>query len=166
MRRDCRPRVARVQFKKKSWCTHIDYLIRIANSRLYAIRLLKSLLSESDLLKLYNSTVRCILEYGSPLLLSISNSECEKLEKVQSRFHKILHPNCTLDSCLPTLLERRKTTSVKMFYNAFHNVEHTLHSIIPDKGKNLFLIPKCKSAKRFKTFIPATSSIVNSYYTR
>ncbi len=50
-----------------SWNCHVDYVIKKANSRLYALRLLKKAdLSHSELVNIYGSFIRSRVEYASP----------------------------------------------------------------------------------------------------
>ena len=50
-----------------TWRVHIDYVLKKANSRLYALRKLRRAgLNQSDLVNVYCSLVRTCLEYASP----------------------------------------------------------------------------------------------------
>ena len=51
-----------------SWSIHCDYIVKRARKRLYVLRvLMKSGLPPADLIQVYCSLVRPILEYASPL---------------------------------------------------------------------------------------------------
>ncbi|CAB4038353.1 RNA-directed DNA polymerase from mobile element jockey, partial [Paramuricea clavata] len=50
-----------------SWNCHVDYVIKKANTRLYALRILKKAgLSKSELVDIYCSFIRSRIEYASP----------------------------------------------------------------------------------------------------
>ena len=51
-----------------TWNTHIDYLFKKANKRLYALRILKkSGVAIDDLVKIFCPLIRSVLEYASPV---------------------------------------------------------------------------------------------------
>ena len=55
-----------------TWNMHIDYVFKKANKRLYAIRLLKkSGVTTEDLVKIYCSLIRSVLEYAAPVWLDL-----------------------------------------------------------------------------------------------
>ena len=49
------------------WNQHVEYIVKRANKRLYALRLLKkSGLPHTDLVQIYCSLIRSVVEYASP----------------------------------------------------------------------------------------------------
>ena len=149
-----------------TWSTHIDNIVRIASSRLHAIRILKPLISETHLIAAYSSNVRSILEYCCQLFVSISSTEATRLQNVQDRFHKIVHfdgCNCKL---LAPLSERRVKASCKLYLKAHSDATHVLHHLIPRKICTFFDQPLCHTSRRLNSFIPFVTKIVNSNRTR
>jgi len=78
-----------------SWDTHINYVIRLASRRLYALYVLRNVLEKKHLIRVYEALVRSILEYCSPLFIGLNGKNSDLLEKVQRRAHKIIcNSNC------------------------------------------------------------------------
>ena len=129
-----------------SWNVHIDYICKKANSRLYALRLLKkSGLNTSDLIKIYCSLVRSVLEYVAPVWSNLPDHLSRKIESLQKRALRIVYPeHCYQEalqtSCLPTLSERRETICKDLKFNLkmSQNISNPLISIIkPLQTRNI-----------------------------
>ncbi|XP_033628919.1 uncharacterized protein LOC117291377 [Asterias rubens] len=77
------------------WDTHVGSMIKRANSRLFMLRKLKyHYLSISDLVAIYTSFVRPILEYAAPAWSgALSSKQCNDLERVQKRACRIILGN-------------------------------------------------------------------------
>ena len=96
-----------------SWSIHCDYIVKRARKRLYVLRvLMKSGLPPADLIQVYCSLVRPILEYASPVWAALPNCLVQLVESVQKSALRIIFPDCSYESALvrcglPTLLSRR-----------------------------------------------------------
>ena len=67
-----------------SWTKHCDVIVKKANRRLYAIRKLKgACVKENDLVAVYCSLIRSILEYGSVAFAHLPNYLSNPLEGIQ-----------------------------------------------------------------------------------
>ena len=76
-----------------SWHANTEYIVTKANKRLWMLRRLQNLGAEKeDLLEIYRTQVRCVLEMAVPAWhSSISQLEKRNIERVQkSAFHIIL----------------------------------------------------------------------------
>ena len=72
---------------------HVDYVLKKANSRLYAPRKLRRAgLNQSDLVNVYCSLVITCLEYASPSWASLSATLSEDIESPQRRVLRIIYP--------------------------------------------------------------------------
>ncbi len=92
------------------WNVHVDKVLKKANSRLYALRLLKraGLLQPSDIIQIYCSFIRSRIEYASPVWSSIPKTLSDLLESVQKRALKIVYPDLSYEEALETSnLQRR-----------------------------------------------------------
>ncbi|KAI8498246.1 hypothetical protein Bbelb_241900 [Branchiostoma belcheri] len=93
---------------KLSWNDHVQSLVSKASSRLHYLRLLtKQGMSVVDLVQIYLSLIRSVLEYGHVLLVGCSREQSDSIERVQKRALRIISlggrrtvPN------LPSLKER------------------------------------------------------------
>ena len=51
-----------------TWDTHVDYILRKANKRLYILRVLRrSVVSVPDMVNIYCAVIRSVVEYASPV---------------------------------------------------------------------------------------------------
>ena len=74
-----------------SWSTHCDYIIKKSNRRLYALRKLKSCgVQEGELVAVYCSLLRSVLEYTSVVFANLPKYLCKAVERVQKRALKII----------------------------------------------------------------------------
>ncbi|XP_035699606.1 uncharacterized protein LOC118432183 [Branchiostoma floridae] len=115
-----------------SWRDHVRAMVSKASSRLHYLRLLtKQGMSVHDLIQVYLSLIRPILEYGHVLLVGCSEEQAASMERVQRRALRII-------SCggrrsvpeLPSLKERREAAAVSLFKAMLHP-EHPLHDLVP-----------------------------------
>lgn len=96
-----------------SWSIHSDYIVKKAHKRLYVLRVLtKSGLPPADLIQVYGSLVRPILEFASPMWAALPAGLVQLVESVQMSALRIIFPDCSYEfaivSCgLPTQLARR-----------------------------------------------------------
>ena len=83
-----------------SWNTHVDMVLKKANSRLYALRLLKKAgLLPADIV---DSFIRSRIDYASPVWSSLPKSLSDLLESVQKRALKIAYPALAYEEALET----------------------------------------------------------------
>ena len=82
---------------------HVDYVIQKANSRLYALRLLKKAgLSRAELVNIYCSFIRSRVEYASPAWSSLTKYLSDLIESIQKRALRIIYPLLSYENALST----------------------------------------------------------------
>ena len=97
-----------------SWNVHIEHIVKKANKRLYALRTLKKGgLTTMQLVQVYCSIVRSVLEYACPVWAALPKYLDDTIESVQKRALRIVLPNCHYDDALiqsgiTTLSQRRE----------------------------------------------------------
>ena len=111
-----------------TWKIHVDYILKKANSRLFSLRLLKKAeLNHIDLITIYRSVIRSILEYASPVWADLPDYLCSHLESVQKRALKIIFPGLPYCEALKTsklkTLECRREESCQKFINSIRTKE-------------------------------------------
>lgn len=75
------------------WNCHVNYIIKKACKRLYSPRVLRrARVCQSNILKIYLSTVQPILEYAVPVWQDIPAYLSESMEQVQKRALNIIYP--------------------------------------------------------------------------
>ena len=133
------------------WDSHIDQVVLNASRKLHALKSLKNTLSESSLIKLYDASVRSVIEYGSQLFIGANKNCMDKLDKIQRRATNILQLG---HGDLANLKERRLTAAYKLIAQAKANKLHILNDLVPDTlprtGK--YFIELTNTVRRRKSF--------------
>ena len=84
-----------------SWNVHIEHIVKKANKRLYTLRALKkSGLTIKQLVQVYCSIVRSVLEYACSVWAALPKYLDDAVESVQKRALRIFLPNCHYDEAL------------------------------------------------------------------
>ena len=117
-----------------TWTAHCDYIVKKASRRLYALRQLRKCgVSTSDIVKVYCSLIRSILEYASVVFADLPEYLCNILEKVQKRALAIIFPDASYDQALAkadlTSLGSRRLESCSKFINNI-NLDNPLYGLI------------------------------------
>ncbi len=152
-----------------SWNDHIQNICSIASRRMYALRIIKPIISKNNLKLVYDGLIRSILEYGSPAFGNLPKGLSDKLEKIQSRCHRLIcgSSECNCDMFL-ALSERRMEASKKLFRKSSASKTHVLHSIIPPQSyrSNRFIQQPSLTSRYLSSFIPHTTILVNEQCSR
>ena len=119
------------------WNCHVDHIIKKASKKLYSLRVLRRAGVENDnILKVYLTTVRPVLEYAVPVWQAIPDYLSEAIEVVQKRSLKIIYPECDsyTDALnladIPTLKSRRDLLCEK-YMDKMKSKDHPLHNLLP-----------------------------------
>ena len=102
---------------------HCEYIIKKANRRLYALRKLKkSGVSSSDIVVVYCTVIRTMIEYASVVFANLSQTLSKDLERVQKRAMSIIYPSRSYPDALSfagiqTLCVRRAEACNKFVAN-------------------------------------------------
>ncbi|XP_019625504.1 PREDICTED: uncharacterized protein LOC109470861 [Branchiostoma belcheri] len=117
---------------KLSWREHVRSTVSKASSRLHYLRLLtKQGMSVEDLIQVYLSLIRPVLEYGHVLLVGCSEDLAASMERVQRRALRIISRGGRRSvPDLPSLKERREAAAVTLF-KAMLRPDHPLHDLAP-----------------------------------
>ena len=83
------------------WNCHVDYITAKASKKLYVHRLLKRAgVHEQDMLKVFRSSVRPILEYAVQRWQDIPDYLSDKIQFFQKKALKIIYPNSSYSQAL------------------------------------------------------------------
>ncbi|CAB4042537.1 Hypothetical predicted protein [Paramuricea clavata] len=163
---------------KLKWQDNTEALVKKASKRLYIIRVLQRCgPPPNDLLLVYFSMVRSILEYACPVWHTLL-PKClgDKIEKVQKRAFRIIYPKTDYEDALniakcKRLVDRRQELCAKTFKKILKPDAHLNHLLPPlrEESHELdlrhnsnFTLTKCRT-ERFKTsFVPAMTANFNS----
>ena len=152
-----------------NWSSHVKYIITKASRRIFVItRLLRSGMSTADILSVYSSIVRSVLEYASPVWhCGLTQTQSVDIEKVQRRCLKIIFPVLSYKEALKisgfeTLSVRRERAARELFVQVKHPL-HILNSLLKLKDKvdngvstrdtYPFVIPRSKTNRLAKSLI-------------
>ena len=150
------------------WDEHIDYINGKASKRLYFLRRLKrSGLEDRELIVLYVSMIRSVLEYACPVwstCLTIGLSDT--IESIQKRAFHIIDSSLTYEEActkfqMQTLKERRDDICAK-FFQKMTLPNHRLHDLLPEpkkyhhdlRTKRTYPLPKCQTNRYKNSFVP------------
>jgi hypothetical protein len=152
-----------------SWSAHLNYILSKVSKRIYCITLLaKARVQQSDIVQVYISIVRSVLEYACPVWHpGLTKLQCDDIEQIQRRCLKIIYPNLKYHEALKfanldTLSDRRDAITRKMFQE-IKDPSHILHDLLPQRDftstlslrdKYPFHIPICKKTRYGRAFIP------------
>ena len=150
-----------------TWSVYCIHIIKKSNKRLYALRKLKkSGVASSDILFVYCTIIRSILEYASVVFANLPQSLSNDLEKVQKRALSIIYPNCSYEDALKVAgidsLELLRNVACKRFgetilpgnplYPIIHNCPEPQNHAYNLRANNV--AKKIKSrADRFVNFV-------------
>lgn len=151
-----------------NWDDHIDYVCRNASRRVYALRRLKSAgISRPDLIIVFCSYIRSLLEYNSPLFVGLSVKNDTRLQKIFRLCHRIICGNDCKNMCLGDVINRRVHRACKVF-NEILQPSSVLHYLAPrqlEYSKHLELC-HLRTHRRSSAFIPFCTVLHNSVLKR
>ena len=77
-----------------TWKEHVTHIVKKGSKRLYAKRALKKCrLTDRQLILVYCSIIRSVLEYASPAWAGLTQYLSDQIESIQKRAHKIIFPS-------------------------------------------------------------------------
>ena len=151
-----------------TWDEHVSAICAKANGRVQQLYLLRRCgVSPKDLVLIYISTIRPVLEYAAAVWHpGLSKSLTNQIESIQKRVLRIVFPSLTYElalerSELPTL-EQRRTNITRRLFKQIQEPSHKLHQLLPLpqpasynlRNKLKFPLPKCKTSRFRNSFLP------------
>ena len=121
-----------------TWKENTSLICNRAKQRLYfLVHLKRAGLTSSDLLKMYCSFIRPVLEYCSTIWhFALTENETDNIERIQKRALRIIcgyeksYDECLTECCLDSLAQRR-LHSCKQLFDAIQCDKHVLHDLLP-----------------------------------
>ena len=115
---------------------HVDYTIKKACKKLYSHRLRRARVSQPNILRIYLSTVRPVLEYAVPVWQDIPAYLPKAIERVQKRALNIIYPEAESYAHALQLgkLDRLDDRRVLLCYKYMAKMKspsHPLHHLLP-----------------------------------
>ena len=132
-----------------------------ASKRLYMYQLKRAGVDQRDLVRIYMSVIRPVLEYAAPVWsTSMPGYLSDKIETIQKRAMRTIFPGMDYDDILAslnvqTLADRRHDICVN-YFNKMKNPNHKLHHLLPDVRNVSYLL-------RSRTQYPLVRARTNRY---
>jgi hypothetical protein len=155
---------------KLTWHDHFSYVSRKVSSRLYVLRILKQIFSHDQLVEVFYSSVRSLLEYASPVFMNPGVGLNAKFEALCKRAFRIIHGydrnSCTNCDML-NVDARRRTLSMRLFLQALGNPHHSLYPLLPHQSSRSkrIILPHVRCTRRLNSFIISCSLLFNECLT-
>jgi len=84
-----------------TWNEHVTHIVKKGSMRLYAIRALrKCRLTDRQLILVYCSIIRSVLEYTSPVWAGLTQYLSDQIESIQKTALKIIFPSLCYEDAL------------------------------------------------------------------
>ena len=151
-----------------AWTRHVKYIVAKASKRLFALcQLVRCGFSHDDIVTVYCSLIRPVLEYASPVWhCGLTGVLSDEVESVQKRCMRIIFPHLSYSDAiavagLERLSARRETAVIKLFNEIKHET-HVLHSLLPVKPTQSGLatrdnypyrLPRARTERRSRSLI-------------
>ena len=151
-----------------TWNAHVDTIVSKARKRVFTIYQLKRAgISQCDLLRVYVSVIRPVLEYACPVChTSPPMHLSDNIETIQKRCLRTIFPGHSYDearsiSNLPTIFERR-TKLYQSYFRKMHNADHKLNMLLPNQRNisydlrtyNTLPVPLARTDRFRRSLIP------------
>ena len=151
-----------------SWNAHVDAIVCKARKRVFIIYQLKRAgISQSDLLRIYVSVIRPVMEYACQVWhTSLPDYLSDNIETIQKRCLRTIFPGYSygearIMSNLPTLQDRR-TKLCKLYFRKLTGTGHKLNPLLPDqrnmsyclRTSNTLPVPLARTDRYRRSLIP------------
>ena len=149
------------------WDLHISTIVRKASQRLRFLTVSKKAgMSDSQMLKVYNSRIRPILEYAAPAWQpGLTQAQTGELEYVQKRAFRIIWPYRHYKDCLEmnniSSLQDRRLHMCKDLYEKMKIPDHPLHSLLPPVREQPYQLRRMRERTKRTRTKRAMGSFVN-----
>ena len=120
-----------------SWACHVSFMLQKVSKRFFIIYQLSRVgLSSKDIVAVYCSVVRSVLEYACVVWHpGLTSSESADIERVQKRVLRVIFPSLDYQQALIAAgLERldvRRENMTRDMFKEIKNPSHILHSLLP-----------------------------------
>ena len=137
--------------------------VKKGSKRLNAIRALKKCeLTDRQLILVYCSIIRSVLEYWSPAWAGLTQYLSDHIESIQKRALQIIFPSLCYEDALKKsgliLLRQRREDACITFLKRSYSSSDLLRSLVPRVAHNLFLCLPPQELTDLEIFAPSNTS--------
>jgi hypothetical protein len=153
-----------------SWNLHINDLVKKQSRTIVIFRLLRNVLSKSQLYTIYLGITASIADYAAPIFIKLTTQNSAKLERIHRRVHYAVCNLCSNVSCpfnLTSVKQRRYNASLKLYNYIKSSQPNIFADIIPRnlKFSNKLCVHPHKTSWSLNSFIGIITSILNDVHT-
>ncbi len=147
--------------KRGNWKDHTKNTVVKASRRLFPLRIIKPLVTQSALKTLYNGLMRSVMEYAAPLLVGLSKNDSRRLEALQNRFHRLMCGKGCTKGCLQALTERRKMLATRLYLSAGKGDLIHKQTVCDISRSGRYVLPHIRTTQRLNAFPIKVAMILN-----
>ena len=119
-----------------TWNEHVTHIVKKGSKRLYVIRALKKCgLTDRQLIFVYRSIIRSVLEYASTAWAGLTQYLSDHIESIQKRALKIIFPSLSYEDALKKsgliLLRQRREDACITFLKRSYSSSDLLRKLVP-----------------------------------
>jgi hypothetical protein len=166
------------------WTRHIDYILSKASKQVGVLRKLKFILKREILEKIYLTFIRPLLEYSCEVWDNCSQTDNDRLEKLQLEAARIVtaltvyssRESLYQETGWEKLSSRRERKKLCLMFNMYHGHAPSylcdlLPPLVRDDGdvtnypvrnRNDYIVPRCRLSLYQSPFIPSVINLWNS----
>jgi hypothetical protein len=151
-----------------TWNIHVKNIVSKASKRVYMLYQLKrSGIHQTDLITIYLSVIRPVLEYACPVWsTNLPAYLSDKIEMIQKRAMRTIYPGMSYVDILKHVdiapLSSRREELCKKYFNEMKREDHKLHHLLPAarnmkynlRSSHKYPLPKCRTSRYKNSFIP------------
>ena len=151
-----------------TWGPHVNHIVKKAQSRLFLLtQLRRSKMTSKDIVKIYSTKIRPVLEYASPVWHGgLTDEQSISIENIQKRALRIAYPDYDYDTAMDyaklSSLYSRRVNHCKSLFDKMQNPGDKLNRILP-KVKDIthstrksykYELPKVNTDRYKNSFLP------------
>ncbi len=146
-----------------NWNAHIEHIRKTCGRRLHILRRLRTIMGDQDLLKVYESLIRAVLEYACPVFIGANRGQARTLQGIQKRALRIINRNPGAINAR-SLEERRLQIGHNLWKIIEKDRNHVLSACLPHKlpRSGHYSLPSYRSDIYGNTFFPFVARYLNS----
>ena len=120
-----------------TWNEHVNHIVKKGSKWLYVIHTLKKCgLTDRQLILVYCSIIRSVLEYASPAWAGLTQYLTDQIESIQKRALKIIFPSLCYEDALKKsglilLCQRREDACITFLKRSSYSSSDLLRSLVP-----------------------------------
>ena len=149
-----------------NWNDHVAQLRRICGRRLHLLRRLRSLVSPSELQRVYDAIIRSLFDYVCPVFIGMNKKQASILQRIENRAIRIINSNPNDGKKRDLLHDRRLDLGHRLWLEIEKDEAHILRSLLPPRlpRSGHLALSSYRTSTYGNTFFPYFSRYLNSNF--